>query len=200
MSEDLLRGVERFGEGYFRSHEERYRQLVAGGQAPDTLFIACSDSRVLPGRITDSGPGRLFVVRNVGNLVPPPGTGNGEHGVAAAVEYGIEILGVGRIVVCGHTHCGAVRALYDPPRETTPHLRRWLRHAEEAKLDEPLSEGVLRRTERRSVALQLDRLRAFPGVRERESAGALELHGWHYVIEEGAVRVLDPESGRFVAR
>lgn len=199
MSDELLRGVARFADGYFRQHEERYAHLVDEGQAPHTLFIACSDSRVLPGRITDTGPGELFVVRNVGNLVPPPGAGHGEHGVAAAVEYAVEILEVGRIVVCGHSHCGAVRALYEPPPETTPGLRRWLRHAEEAKLDEEPSEEVLRRTERRSVALQVERLRRIPAVASRIGSDALSLDGWHYLVEEGEVRVLDAGSGRFVS-
>lgn len=201
MTIDLLRGVERFEDGYFRRHEERYGRLVEEGQAPGTLFIACSDSRVLPSRITDTGPGELFVVRNVGNLVPPFGATDADPGVAAAVEYAVEILGVSRIVVCGHSHCGAMRALYEPPpAERTGSLRRWLRYAREAKLEEEPSPDVLRRTEERSVALQIDRLRAYPPVRARVEADALDLHGWHYLMGEGTVRVLDAGSGRFAPR
>lgn len=209
MSECLVSRVERFRRETFPRHEERFRALVERGQRPSTLFIACSDSRVVPHLLTDSRPGDLFVARNVGAFVPPFDPEAGHHETAAAVEYAVGILEVGHIVVCGHSHCGAVRALYDPPETPAPNLVRWLELGREARLEVPgrsgppgegePSEETLRATERRSVALQLERLAAYPMVRERTEEGALALHGWHYVLEEGRVDVLDVDRGDFAA-
>lgn len=199
MTRELLHGLTRFQTQQFPQLEDRYRRLVAEGQSPDTLFIACSDSRVLPDLFTDAGPGDLFTVRNVGNVVPPFDPEGRQDGVPAAIAYAVEILEVRDIVVCGHSHCGAVRALYEPPADETGQLTRWLELAREAKLDDDPSEPVLRRTEERSVVLQLDRLMEYPAVRSRVKSGALALHGWHYILEEGEVRILDPDTGTFEA-
>jgi len=198
MTRELLRGLTRFKKEHFPRLEDHYRRLVEEGQSPHTLFIGCSDSRVVPDRLTDAAPGELFVVRNVGNIVPPPEADGGHHGVSAAIEYAVEILHVAEIVICGHSHCGAVRALYGPPSDLPENLSRWLELASGARLDEPVSEALLRRTERRSIVLQLDRLMDFRPVRERVEAGQIGLHGWHYVIEDGSVHVLDFETGEFV--
>lgn len=201
MSERLIRGVRAFRRETFARHRERFRELVAEGQRPRTLFIACSDSRVVPGLLTHTGPGDLFVARNVGAFVPPFDPEGGPHEAAAAVEYAVGVLEVDDIVVCGHSHCGAVRALYEPPSIEAPNLERWLDLAREAKLDLPegasVDEDALRRTERRSVALQLRRLADYPMVRRRVADGDLALHGWHYLIGEGRVEVLDAEDGVF---
>ena len=109
------------------------------------------------------------------------------------------MLGVKEIVVCGHSHCGAIRALYTPPREDTPHIVKWLELAHPAKLDEPVSDEVVRRTEMRSIVLQLERLMTYPTVRDQVERGELFLHGWYYVIEEGRVLALDAETGEFQA-
>lgn len=198
MTRELLDGLSRFKKDYFPRLEDRYRRLVEEGQKPGTLLIGCSDSRIIPDRLTDAAPGELFVVRNVGNIVPPFETDHGRHGVSAAIEYAVEILGVRDIVVCGHSHCGAIRALYEPPPKMTPHIREWLELAGAAKIPEELSESVLRRTEKRSIILQLDRLMDFPGVRSRVESGEIAIHGWYYVIEEGVVLTLDIESGEFI--
>lgn len=198
MTRELLRGLTRFRKEHFPRLEAHYRRLVSEGQEPRTLFIACSDSRVLPGVITDADPGDLFVVRNVGNVVPPHEPGTGHHGVSAAIDYAVDILGVRDIVVCGHSHCGAIRALYEPPPELSENLSRWLELAAPARLDGSLSESLLRRTEKRSIVLQLDRLLEFPNVRRRVESREIALHGWHYVIEDGAVHVLDMDSKEFV--
>ena len=201
MSESLLRGLRTFRREVFPEYRERFRRLVEEGQRPGTLFIGCSDSRVVPSLLTDASPGDLFVARNVGALVPPFDPDAGAHETAAAVEYAVRVLEVDDVVVCGHSHCGAVRALYEPPPVPVPNVERWLEMAREAKLegvpDGPPDETTLRRTERRSVALQLDRLAAYPVVRERVEEGALALHGWHYLLEEGRVEVLDVERGDF---
>lgn len=200
MSDRLLRGLERFRDDTFPRYRELYHELVADGQHPSTLFIGCSDARVVPHLLVDASPGDLFVARNVGAFVPPFDPAAGHHETAAAVEFAVGILEVSHIVVCGHAHCGAVRALYEPPEVPAPNLARWLELGREARLevsggsgppgeDEP-SEETLRRTERRSVALQLERLAHYPMVRERTEDGGLALHGWHYLLEEGRVDVL----------
>lgn len=199
MPEHLIAGLRRFRREHFPRYRERFERLVADGQRPGTLFIGCSDSRLVPDLLTGAGPGELFSVRNVGNLVPPFGTDTRGHGTAAAIEYAVVVLGVTDIVVCGHTHCGAIRGLYEPPdAAATPHLARWLDLASEARLDGPPSEPTLRRTERRSIAIQVSRLLGYPMVVERLEAGRLSLHGWHYAIERGTVDRLDVEEGRFV--
>lgn len=197
MPHRLVDGLRRFQRDFFPRYEEHYRRLVEEGQNPSTLFIGCSDSRVVPDLITGTLPGELFIVRNVGALVPPFELDTGFHGVSAGIEFAVINLAVTDIVVCGHTHCGAMRALYGEPNPASPHVTRWLELAREAKLDEPLSEDVLRRTEQRAVALQLERLMTFPMVAERVERGEVSLHGWHYVIEEGRVDVLDVDDGAF---
>lgn len=200
MSDNLIRGLRQFRREAFPGYREHFRELVASGQRPGTLFIGCSDSRVLPDLLTASGPGDLFVSRNVGALVPPHDPDAGEHEAAAAIEYAVSVLAVRDIVVCGHTHCGAVRALYEPPDVPAPNLERWLDLARPAALPADggaPDEDTLRETERRSVALQLERLADYPVVRERVEAGKLALHGWHYILEEGRVDALDVESGAF---
>lgn len=198
MPRDLIARLQRFRIHSFPRFEQKYRELVAKGQQPTTLFIGCSDSRIVPHLLMDCGPGELFIVRNVGNLVPPYDASYGYHGTAAAIEFAVLTLGVTDIVVCGHSHCGAMQALYrDLPAEAQ-HTRKWLELAREAALPVLESEAALRRVEQRSVVLQLERLMTFPMVRTRVESGAIFLHGWHYVIEDGRVAALDLQSGEFV--
>jgi carbonic anhydrase len=173
--------------------------LVDDGQRPMTLFIGCSDSRLVPYLLTGAGPGELFLVRNVGAFVPPYDQSFGFHGTAAAIEFAVLNLSVKRIVVCGHSHCGAIRALYGEVDPAAQNLARWLDLGREAVLPvaEPAPE-VLTRTEQRAVVLQLERLMDYPMVRERVEAHRLTLHGWYYVIEDGEVHVFDVQHGRFV--
>lgn len=199
MPTQFLAGLERFRREHFPRFRERYERLVAEGQRPSTLFIGCSDSRILPDVLTGTGPGELFIVRNMGAFVPSFDPESGFHGTAASIEFAVVHLRVTDIVVCGHTHCGAVRALYEPPEPRTPHIAGWLGLAADARLEGPVDAALLRRSEQRAVALQLRRLLAYPMVAERVGEGTLSLHGWHYVIEEGRVDVLDIERGRFVS-
>lgn len=201
MPQHLIAGLQRFRAQTFPRFREHYERLVAEGQRPSALFIGCADSRVVPDLLMDVPPGELFIVRNMGAFVPPFEPDEGFHGTSAGIEFAVLTLGVTDIIVCGHTHCGAVRALYDPPDPATPHINRWLELGRDARLDDvgaPPDDAALRRTERRSVALQLERLMSYPMVRERVDAADLSLHGWHYVIEEGRVEVLDVERGGFV--
>jgi carbonic anhydrase len=198
VDDDILRRLRRFSTKYFPRFRSEFRELVEEGQHPTVLFIGCCDSRVVPYLLMDCGPGELFIVRNVGNLVPPHDASLGYHGTGAAIEFGVLRLSVRHIVVCGHSHCGAIRALYDDPGAQTPHINHWLDLARDAALPVTVSEAALRRTEQRSVVLQLERLMGYPMVAERVARGELFLHGWHYLIEDGCVLTLDVDSGRFV--
>lgn len=195
--EELIARLARFERRFFPRYERTYRDLVEHGQHPKTLFIGCSDSRIVPYALMDCGPGELFIARNVGNLVPPWDMSAGFHGTAAAIEFAVVQLKVRNIIVCGHSHCGAIRALYEEPPPEAKHLRAWLELAREAALPVRESPEALRRVEQRSVVLQIDRLLSYPMVERQVRAGELFLYGWHYVIEDGKVLVLDTERGRF---
>ena len=199
MDDDLVRRLARFERRFFPRYREAYRRLVVEGQHPRTLFIGCSDSRIVPYVLTGTGPGDLFVVRNVGNLVPPQDS-PAAHAIGAAIEFAVLKLAVRDVVVCGHSHCGAIGALYGDAQgpSAMPLLDRWLEHAREAMLPGCATDETLRRTEQRSVVLQLERLMTYPAIARGMAAGGLFLHGWHYLIEEGRVLVLDVESGAFV--
>lgn len=210
MPEHLIEGLRRFHAETFPRYREHYRTLIQEGQKPTTLFIGCADSRVVPDLLTGAEPGELFIVRNVGAFVPPFEPDASFHGTAAGIEYAVLVLGVTDIVVCGHSHCGAVRALYDLPDPRAPHIARWLELGHEARLPEPAEQvpaddgdafpdrEALLRTEQRSVALQLGRLLTYPFVEERVEAGTLSLHGWHYIIEDGQVLALDVDQQAFL--
>lgn len=198
LPDELLLRLRRFHSDYFPLHQQRFQDLVAQGQHPKTLFIGCSDSRLVPYLLTGAGPGELFLVRNVGALVPPYDGSHGLHGTMAAIEYAVLGLKVERIIVCGHSHCGAIRTAYEGAPEEAVALRTWLKLLEEAMLPVVPSPEAMRRTEQRGVVLQLERLLGYPMVRRAVEAGHLSLHGWHYVIEDGEVHVFDAEHGGFV--
>ncbi|MDI1236912.1 MAG: carbonic anhydrase [Polaromonas sp.] len=197
-ADELLLRLRRFHSDYFPLHQQRFQDLVAQGQHPKTLFIGCSDSRVVPYLLTGAGPGELFIVRNVGAFVPPYDGSHGLHGTTAAIEFAVLSLHVERIIVCGHSHCGAVRAAYEGVPEEAVALQAWLKLASEALLPVQSSPEALRRTEQRIVVLQLERLMDYPMVRREVEKGALTLHGWHYVIEDGEIHIFDVRQGSFV--
>ena len=196
--DELLLRLRRFHSNYFPLHQQRFQDLVADGQHPKTLFIGCSDSRLVPYLLTGAGPGELFIVRNVGAFVPPYDGSHGLHGTTAAIEYAVLNLHVERIIVCGHSHCGAIRAAYDGVPDEARALQAWLKLAQEALLPVQSSPEALLRTEQRSVVLQLERLMDYPMVRREVEAGRLTLHGWHYVIEDGEIHVFDAQKAGFV--
>ncbi len=199
MTDELLDRLRRFHSDAFPAYQATFQALVEHGQHPTTLFVGCSDSRLVPYLLTGAGPGELFLVRNVGGFVPPFDGSAGYHGTAAAIEFAVLNLNVLRIVVCGHSHCGAIRALYGDTPEEAHNLKSWLELGREALL--PVAApgpDVLRRTEQRAVVLQLERLMNYPMVRRRVEQKKLSLHGWHYVIEDGQVDVFDVHSGRFI--
>jgi carbonic anhydrase len=197
QGDGLLSRLARFEQQFFPRFESTYRKLVAEGQQPKTLFIGCSDSRIVPYALMDCGPGDLFISRNVGAFIPPADMSAGFHGTAAAIEFAVLQLAVHNIVVCGHSHCGAIRALYEEVPEDAHHLKAWLALARDAVLPVQSSPEALRRVEQRSIVLQLERLMSYPMVARRVEQGQLSLHGWYYVIEDGRVLVLDAAHGIF---
>ena len=197
--DELLERLRSFHQDAFPQYRDQFQSLVSQGQHPTTLFIGCSDSRLVPYLLTGAGPGELFLVRNVGAFVPPYDGSYGHHGTAAAIEFAVLNLNVSRIVVCGHSHCGAIKAMYEEVSPEAQNLQRWLELGREAVLPVQPGPEALRRTEQRAVVLQLDRLMDYPMVRRRVLDGRITLHGWHYVIEDGEVHVFDVQSGTFVA-
>lgn len=196
--DDLLLRLRDFKSDYFPLHQQRFQDLVHQGQHPKTLFIGCSDSRLVPYLLTGAGPGELFIVRNVGAFVPPYDGSHGLHGTTAAIEFAVLSLKVEQIILCGHSHCGAIRAAYDGVPDEAIALKSWLKLAAEALLPVQSSPEAVRRTEQRAIVLQLERLMAYPMVRREVEAGRLTLHGWHYVIEDGDIHVFDAQSASFV--
>ena len=200
----LAKGIHRFRSDYFRSRRAFFEKLASDGQRPETLFITCSDSRVVPNLITSSAPGELFIVRNVGNIVPAVTRGV-IGGVAAAIEYAVEVLNVATVVVCGHTQCGAMDAVVHPER--TRHLKfvsRWLDEA--SSIPGLLEEryGTLDPEQRMTAAVQenvlaqLENLRTYDFIDRRLEKGDLHLMGWVFRIATGDVFEYDPESEQFL--
>ncbi len=197
-ADELLLRLRRFRSDYFPTHQQRFQDLVTEGQHPKTLFIGCSDSRVVPYLLTGAGPGELFIVRNVGAFIPPYDGSHGLHGTMADIEFAVLTLHVERIIVCGHSHCGAIRTAYEGAPDEAVALKAWLKLASEALLPVQSSPEAMRKTEKRAVVLQLERLMDYPMVRRDVEVGKLTLHGWHYVIEDGEVHVFDVTQGDFV--
>jgi carbonic anhydrase len=198
----IVDGFLHFHNEVFPQQEELFQKL-ATAQAPRAMFITCADSRIVPELITQSSPGDLFVTRNVGNVVPPYGQMNG--GVSTALEYAILALGVQHVIVCGHSDCGAMRAVLNPHTlDKMPTVKAWLRHAEVAKIvvedncnctTELESMQVL--TEE-NIICQLQHLRTHPSVASRMASGQLFIHGWIYNIETSEIRGYDAEQDRFI--
>jgi carbonic anhydrase len=167
------------------------------------MFITCADSRIVPELITQSSPGDLFVTRNVGNVVPPYGQMNG--GVSSAIEYAVLALKVHHIIVCGHSDCGAMRAVLNPQSLTKmPTVSAWLRHAEVARtvVENNCSCGTEHETmqvlTKENVIAQLHHLRTHPSVASRLAAGELFIHGWVYDIETSKIEAYDAISDSFL--
>lgn len=199
--QELIDGLHQFQRGTFLPLKTLFERL-AHGQHPDTLFITCSDSRIDPNLLTNSKPGTLFVLRNAGNIIPPHGSGAG--GEAATIEFAVSVLGVRDIIVCGHSHCGAMRELIDPQSaKALPDVATWLSHAEMARriiqdnYSQLQGEALLNATIEENVLVQLENLRTLPAVGSRTVRGDLHLHGWVYGIETGEVFAYDVEIGQF---
>jgi carbonic anhydrase len=189
----LIRGIVDFRKNVRPGCKDVFARLALG-QRPDTLFIACSDSRVVPNLFASSDPGDLLVVRNVGNLIPPCDRSSDSPSEAAAIEFALQALPITDVIVCGHSECGAMDALLrGRDKLASPFLKSWLRHADASlqRLDsEMLREAHIERHNRLSqlnVLEQIEHLKTYPLVRERMQAGRLLLHGWWFDIREADV-------------
>jgi carbonic anhydrase len=200
--QNLIAGIHHFQNTIFGSQRELFERL-AQGQSPEVLFITCSDSRINPNLLTQTEPGELFILRNAGNIVPPYGAGQG-GGEAATIEFAVAGLGVKDIIVCGHSHCGAMKGLLEPPPPRDfPALVQWLSHAETTrrivcdKYAGIHGAQLLNITIQENVLAQMENLRTHPVVASGLSQGNLKLHGWVYKIETGEVFGYDPNRCQF---
>ena len=197
----LLPGLRKFTHEVFPSQQPLFERL-SQGQHPHTLLITCSDSRIDPNLVTQTQPGELFIVRNAGNIVPPyGGSGGGEE---AAIEFAVDGLQVSNIVICGHSHCGAMAALANPEKiESLPSVARWLKYAQATKRRLEAASGdwppPVSRVVEENVLVQADNLRTHPSVSAALRQGRVRIFGWVYHFETGAVTVYNPNAGSFVA-
>jgi carbonic anhydrase len=204
--EQLKSGVRRFRAEIYPARAEMYEQAVSEPQRPHTLFITCADSRIDPNDITQTGPGEAFVTRNIGNMVPAYGEMLG--GVSAVVEFAVGGLGVRHIVICGHSDCGAMKALLSPGSvDKMPTVRSWLRNAHAAlSVAESLHEAghedadrpILDVLTEQNVLLQMQHVKTHPSVAGAMALGELTLSGWIYSIGSGRVSIAEDGQRRFV--
>ncbi|MBA2117704.1 carbonic anhydrase [Bremerella alba] len=195
---DLLAGVTQFQQETFPQKQSRFQEL-ASGQSPEALFITCSDSRVNPELFTNSEPGEIFVIRNAGNIVGRKG--EADLGMAATIEYAIQVLKIPQIIICGHAKCGAMQGLMNPEAVTSlPEVSKWVALSKDALNEEPSDPNADRLTQiiEANIRLQLRNLMTFPEVADAVEANKLRLHGWLYDFETGKVNVLAPETNQFV--
>lgn len=194
----LLKGVHQFQTNYFSTHREMFEKL-SQGQHPRILFITCCDSRIDPNLITQTEPGELFIIRNIGNIIPPYGATSGGEG--AAIEYALEALGIRDIIVCGHSHCGAVKGLLQLGNltEQMPLVYDWLKYAEATRriikenYQDYEGEELLNAAIEENVMTQIENLRTYPVVHAKLYKGQLNIHAWVYKIETGGVFVYSAE-------
>lgn len=195
----LIEGLQQFRTNYYDTHRELFEQL-SQGQHPRVLFITCSDSRIDPNLITQTDIGELFVIRNAGNIVPPFGSANGGEG--ASIEYAINALSIQDVIICGHSHCGAMKGLLklNALQADMPLVYDWLKLAEGTRrlvmdnyshLDH---EELIEVTVAENVITQIENLKTYPVVRSRLYQGKLRIYGWIYLIETGEVLSFDPQN------
>ncbi len=201
----LINGIVDFRKNVLPSYRETFSRLALG-QSPDSLFFACSDSRIAVNLFASTDPGDLFVVRNVGNLVPPCG----ECGIStagesegAAIEFALTNLKVSDIIVCGHSECGAMQALIQGRENiSSPNLKAWLRHGEASlsRLGGFHAPGLSEHNElsQANVLQQIEHLKSYPAVREGIVARSLKIHGWWFELSRAEVYAFEEEEGRFV--
>lgn len=200
----LIDGYNAFAGGRLRREQDRYRALAEAGQSPEIMVIGCCDSRVSPEVIFDAGPGELFVVRNVANIIPPYSPDGQAHGVSAALEFGVAALKVKHIVVLGHARCGGVKAFAEDAEPLSPgdFIGKWM------QLMTPAAEKVgprgalstvdyLTRLEQANIGNSLDNLMTFPRLAKMIDKGMIETHGAYFGVASGELYVLDKTRGAF---
>lgn len=201
----LIEGLHKFRQNELGRYQELFHRLSREGQNPHTLFITCSDSRVLAELITQSQPGDLFVVKNVGNIVPAAHIESCANSTAAAIEFAVQNLGVSDVVVCGHSQCGAMTALLEEGNlSKMPHLYEWLELA--APVRELIKRDYFHLTDfnekataaaEENVLFALENLRTYPAIQSRLAEGSLRLYGWFFRIETAEMFAYDPASQQF---
>ena len=204
--QQLIEGVHQFRHEEFGSYRSLFQRLSREGQNPHTLFITCADSRVLAELITQSKPGDLFVVKNIGNIVPPSAVTGTTSSTAAAIEFAVENLKVSDIVVCGHSQCGAMNALLSdtPLSDRTPHLRDWLTLAAPVRdIINSQYTHIKNPEDRKNAAAEenvlfaLENLHSYYCVQDRLMDGSLRLHGWFFKIATAELFAYHPEARQF---
>ena len=202
---NLIKGHQDFKENQSENFKEDLKRLVKEGQKPDVLFVGCSDSRVTPDLMLGTKPGDMFILRNVGNFIPPYKHDEDFHGTAAAIQFAVSVLNVHHIIVCGHSHCGACKSLYEeiPNEECLVHLKTWLKLGAKAK-ERTLAnnkfntkEEMYRATERNSIRHQLDNLLTYPEIAKKIKTDNIQIHGWYYDIETGNIDVYNKSNDQF---
>lgn len=201
--EKLIQGIHRFQSDVFAPNREFYSKLPIG-QRPQALLITCSDSRVVPELICQCNPGDLFVIRNAGNIVPPYHAFS-PSGETATIEYAVKGLGIRDVIICGHTHCGAMQALSDPESTIAmPRVRQWLEHAQASAeivctcYHHLAHDARWKVLVQENVLVQIEHLRTHPLVAAALAAGELKLHAWVYKMETGEVYAYDSDVGQFL--
>lgn len=195
---NLLPGLRKFSENVFPKQQKLFEALSLG-QKPHTLMITCSDSRIDPNLVTQTNPGELFVVRNAGNIVPPYGASNG--GEEAAIEFAIDGLGVSNVVICGHSKCGAMAALMNPPStDGLPSVKNWLCHAQATKkrMDEYNGDFELQHVVEENIQVQANNLKTHPSVSSALRSNRIHIFGWMYNFESGSIGIYDPKVQKFL--
>ena len=200
----LVEGYRQFADGRLRHEQDRYRELAEAGQSPEVMVIGCCDSRVSPEVIFDVGPGELFVMRNIANLVPVYEPDGGAHGVSAALEFAVNVLRVKHIVVLGHAQCGGIRAFVDKAAPLSPgdFIGKWMamfiKPGEKVEQrDRESMQDFVTRIEKAAVFRSLENLMTFPFVRSAVERGEMVLHGAYFGVAEGSLFVLDPVAKEF---
>ena len=199
----LIRGLNEFRKTYVHTHQELLEQL-SHGQKPRVLFITCSDSRVAPNLITNTDVGELFVIRNAGNIVPPFGAANGGEG--GTIEYAITALGIEQVIICGHSHCGAMKGLLklNKLQADMPLVYDWLKHAESTRrlvlenYPHQSGEELVETLVAENILIQIENLKTYPTIRAKMHRGKLRIYGWIYEIETGEVLAYDAETHTYL--
>ncbi len=201
---NLINGNKLFRKYNFADFKDELAELIKNGQKPQALFITCCDSRVTPDLMLGSKPGDLFVMRNIGNLVPPYHVDGNFHGTSSAIEYAISVLDVPHIIVCGHSQCGACQSLHTgiPEDPNFQNIKKWLelgKKAKEISLKQNFKtkEELYTATEKNSLICQLENLETYPAIQEHLKSKKLKLHAWHYNLSDGSIEYYDKKNNLF---
>ena len=203
---NLIRGNKLFRKYQFDEFKDDLQELNISGQKPQILFISCCDSRITIDFMVGTKPGDLFILRNIGNFVPPFSINGDFHGTASAIEYAVSILNVSNIIVCGHSYCGACQSLYsDIPQN--PHyinIRKWLELGKKAKemtlKNKHLyktQEELYKATEKNSIICQLKNLLTYPAIKEKIELNKITIHGWYYNLDDGSIEYYNEKNRLF---